>query len=196
VPPGKATHQASLAGIDPSTRFYILWRYTYRWTELDAGEAIVFANGTHVELEGAGSLTYGGRALVEKKKSKYRLRDFADRGEDEKLGIPDDSQAGKPVPLIDVLHRALWLMENRPRLLPDFLRESGVNREQMRLVAQALAGPALKGGDLGDVSPTGELAALAKMTANWRSVVEDAALTEAEKAEKKDWKKGQTRLKL
>jgi len=87
-------------------------------------------------------------------------------------------------------------MENRPRLLPEFLRESGVNREPMRLVAQALAGPALKGGDMGDVSPTGELAALAKMTANWRSVVEDAALTEAEKAEKKDAERGQRRLKL
>jgi len=42
-------------------------------------------------------------------------------------------------------------------------------------VAQALAGPTLKGGELADVSPGGELAALAKLTANWRSVVEDAA---------------------
>lgn len=180
-----------LEGVDPATRFYILWRYTYRWTELDAGEAIVFANGTHVELEGPGSLTYGGRALVEKKKSKYRLRDFADRGEDEKLGGPSDD--GSTAPLIDALHRALWLMENRPRLLPEFLRESGVNREQMRLVAQALAGPALKGGDLGDVSPTGELAALAKMTANWRSVVEDATLLPGEKEDKKA---GQLRFKI
>lgn len=175
-----------LAGIDPATRFYILWRYTYRWTELDAGEAIVFANGTHVELDGPGSLTYGGRALVEKKKAKYRLRDYADRGEDEKLGLPDD---GGAAPLVDALHRTLWLMENRPRLLPEFLRESGVNREQMRLVAQALAGPALKGGDVADVSPTGELAALAKITANWRSVVEDAALTADEKEERKTGQK-------
>lgn len=175
-----------LAGIDPATRFYILWRYTYRWTELDAGEAIIFANGTHVELQGPGSLTYGSRALVEKKKSKYRLRDFADRGEDEKLGLPDDSGAA---PLIDALHRALWLMENRPRELPEFLSESGVNREQMRLVAQALAGPALRGGNVADVSPTGELAALAKMTANWRSVVEDTAIAADEKEERRTGQK-------
>lgn len=32
---------------------------------------------------------------------------------------------------------------------------------------------ALKGGELADVSSGGELAALAKLTANWRSVVED-----------------------
>lgn len=36
----------------------------------------------------------------------------------------------------------------------------------MRIIAQALAGPTLKGGELGDVSPTSELAALAKQAAN------------------------------
>ena len=72
-------------------------------------------------------------------------------------------------------------MENRPRMLAEFLRESRVNREQMRLVAQALAGPALKGGEMADVSPTSELAALSKLTANWRAVVEDAALTPLER---------------
>lgn len=168
----------SLAGVDPATRFYILWRYTFRWAELDAGEAIVFANGTHVELDGPGSLSHGSRAIIEKKKGKYRLLDFKDRGDDEKLGLPDD---GQPAPLIDALHRTLWLMENRPRMLAEFLRESRVNREQMRLVAQALAGPALKGGEMADVSPTSELAALSKLTANWRAVVEDAALTPLER---------------
>ena len=51
----------------------------------------------------------------------------------------------------------------------------------MRLVAQALAGPALKGGELGDISPHAELSALAKLTANWKSVIEDAGLTPLEK---------------
>ena len=177
---GNGRREHSLAGVDPATRFYILWRYTYRWAELDAGEAIVFANGTHVELDGPGSLSYGARALVEKKKGKYRLRDFRERGEDEKLGLPGDSG---PAPLIDALHRKLWLMENRPRILAGFLRESHVNREQMRLVAQALAGPALKGSEMADVSPTSELAALSKLTANWRAVVEDGVLELPERKE-------------
>ncbi len=183
----------SLAGVDPATRFYILWRYTYHTAELDAGEAIVFANGTHVELDGPASLSYGSRALVEKKKDKYRLRDFHERGDDEKLGLPVD---GRPAPIIDVLHRTLWLMENRPRMLAEFLRTSGVNREQMRLVAQALAGPALKGGELVDVSPSSEAAVLSKLTANWQAVVEEAALTDLEKVEKRDLEQGQRRLKL
>lgn len=38
----------------------------------------------------------------------------------------------------------------------------------MRLVVQALTGPALKGGELSDISPTGELAVLAKLASNWR----------------------------
>jgi putative DNA methylase len=167
--------RTSLAGVDPATRFYTLWRYTYRAVELEAGEAIIFANGTHVELDGPSGLSTGARALVEKKKGKYRLRSYAERGSDDKLGMPADD--GQPVPVIDALHRTLWLMENRPAALAEFLREAKPNREQMRLVAQALAGPALKGGELADVSPTGELAALARLTANWRSVIEDADMT-------------------
>jgi hypothetical protein len=61
----------------------------------------------------------------------------------------------------------------------------------MRLVAQALAGPALKGGELADVSPTAELSALARLTANWRSVIEDNAFTPGEHT---DRKRGQRRL--
>jgi putative DNA methylase len=179
----------SLAGVDPATRFYVLWRYTYRFAELDAGEAIVFANGTHVELDGPAGLSSGARALIEKKKAKYRLRDSNERGDDEKLGMPDEH--GQAVPLIDVLHRTIWLMEHEPRSLAKFLVEAQPNREQMRLVAQALAGPALKGGELADVSPSAELSALGKLLANWKSVIEDNVFTAGEQA---DRKRGQSRM--
>lgn len=181
--------QVSLVGLDAATRFYVLWRYTYGAGELDAGEAIIFSNGTHVELDGPHGLTTGADKLVEKKKGKYRLRDFSERGEDEDLGMP--AEDGQAAPLVDALHRTLWLLEKRPALLAEFLRESQVNREQLRLVAQALAGPALKGGELGDVSPTAELSALAKLTANWQSVVEGALISDVEQA---DRRKGQERL--
>jgi len=181
----------SLAGLDPATRFYILWRYTYRAADLDAGEAIIFANGTHVELDGPHGLSTGSHNLIEKKKGKYRLLDFSERGEDKHLGMPADD--GQPAPLVDALHRTLWLLEKRPTQLSEFLRESQVNREQLRLVAQALAGPALKGGELADVSPSAELSVLAKLMANWQSVVEDAALTVAEK---EDRKTGQKRFNM
>ncbi|MEW6667881.1 MAG: DUF1156 domain-containing protein [Thermodesulfobacteriota bacterium] len=181
--------QVSLEGLDPATRFYVLWRYTYKYRVLDAGEAIVFANGTHVELDGPNGLATGGRALLEKLKGKYKLRDFSDRGDDKKLGMMKEN--GEPAPLIDALHRVLWLMENRPGEVSGFLKEAQPNREQMRLVAQVLVGPALKGGELKEVSPHAELSALGKLTANWRSVIEDSGLSSAQK---KARDRGQDRL--
>jgi putative DNA methylase len=175
--------QYSLASLDNASRFYVLWRYTYGAAELDAGEAIIFANGTHVELDGQHGLAGGNHAMIEKKKSKYRLRDYAERGENDKLGLPAEN--GQAAPLVDMLHRTLWLMEKRPAELPTFLNEAQPNREQLRLVAQALGGPALKGGEMGDISPTAELSALGKLTANWQSLIENAALTTGEREEKK-----------
>jgi putative DNA methylase len=167
-----------LAGLDAATRFYVLWRYTYKAADLDPGEAIIFANGTHVELDGPHGLCSGALALAAKSKGKYRLLDFTERGETSTLGLPTED--GQPAPLIDILQRVLWLMERHPSRLGEFLRDALPNTERLRLVAQALAGPALKGGELGEVASGGELAALTKLTANWRSVVEDVDLSRVE----------------
>ncbi len=67
---GTAVIMPSVSSIDPISRFYVLWRYTYKAAEMDAGEAIVFTYGQHVELDGQNGLSSGSRALVEKKKSK------------------------------------------------------------------------------------------------------------------------------
>src|SRR5262249_44296538 len=37
--------RSGVAAVDGASRFYVLWRYTYRAAELDAGEAIVFTYG-------------------------------------------------------------------------------------------------------------------------------------------------------
>ena len=163
-----------VSAVDGPTRFYVLWRYTYGAAEMDAGEAIVFTYGQNVELDGPNGLSTGARALVEKKKGKYRLRDFTERGKDEKLGQPRED--GKAVPLIDTLHRVLWLMENEPRKLNRFLEEARPDRERLRLVAQTLAGTALEGSGLegapGVTTTAAEAAALKKLAANWRALVE------------------------
>jgi putative DNA methylase len=179
--------RSSVAAVDAASRFYVLWRFVYKASEIESGEAIVFTYGQQVELDGPEGLSTGVNPLLEKKKGKYRLRNFTERGDEEDLGMP--YKDGQPSPIIDALHRLLWLMENRPAELPSFLREAQPNREQMRLVAQALAGPGLKGGELTDVSPSAEQAALAKLTANWRSVVEDAVTTTAERETKRTGQK-------
>jgi len=165
---------SGVSAVDGPSRFYVLWRYTYGAAEMDAGEAIVFTYGQNVELDGPNGLSTGSRALIEKKKGKYRLRDFTERGGDEKLGQPRED--GKPAALIDTLHRVLWLIENEPRKLNRFLDEARPDRERLRLLAQTLAGTALEGsGSEGAPAVTttaAEAAALKKLAANWRALIE------------------------
>lgn len=165
---------AGVGGIDAASRFYVLWRYLYKAAELDAGEAIIFANGLHVELDGQGGLCDGRDAMLEKKKSKYRLRDYADRGRIESLGLP--GEGGEGAPLIDVLHRTLYLMEHRPAVLREYLDQARPNRERLRLLAASLAGPGLSGKSEEDASrlvatTAAEQSALGKLLANWRTLV-------------------------
>ncbi|MCX6924125.1 MAG: DUF1156 domain-containing protein, partial [Verrucomicrobia bacterium] len=182
---GGKSGQTSLAGMDAATRFYVLWRYTYGAADLDAGEAIIFTNGTHVELDGHNGLASGSNAVLEKTKSKYRLRDFTERGDDDNLGSPDDTGIARPV--VDILHRLLWLLENKPPKIPEFLADAQPSLEQLRLVCQALAGPALKGGELADISVGAEQSALGKLLSNWSAVMEGQQV-------KADRQKGQDRL--
>jgi putative DNA methylase len=180
--------------IDPASRFYVLWRFVYKASEIDAGEAIVFTYAQHVELDGPLGLSTGKDALVEKKKAKYRARDFTERGDNDNLGMADDD--GRPASLIDVLHRVLWLMENSPRKLREFLLEAGPDRERLRVLAQALAGAALSGKSEEDAekligtTPT-EKSALGKLLANWRSLIENVVETRLERTERE---RGQKRL--
>ena len=51
-----------------------------------------------------------------------------------------EMQSGAIAPLIDVLQRALWLIEHHPAKLAEFFDQARPNVEQLRLVAQALAG--------------------------------------------------------
>jgi putative DNA methylase len=166
--------QAGVSSVDAATRFYVLWRYAYRQAAIDAGEAIIFAYPQHVELDGSRGLTGGSNPLVEKQGGKYRLRDFSERGEDEKLGLPHN---GVPASLVDVLHRVLWLVEHRPAAIPAYLDEAQPDIERLRVVAQTLAGQALAGNGSGGgrslVAARGaEAAALRKLTTNWRSLIE------------------------
>ncbi len=173
--------KAGVSSVDALTRFYILWRFTYRESAIEAGDAFVFCYTQGIELDGHEGVSGPSPALVDKVRNTYRVRTFSERGENEKLGLPKEN--GQSAPLIDMLHRTLWLMEKRPAKLGAFLGNAQPNREQLRLVAQALAGPALKG-DTDDATPTAELSALGKLTANWQSLVEDASLSISEREEK------------
>jgi putative DNA methylase len=163
---------SNVSAVDPLTRFYILWRFTYRESDIESGEAIVFCYPQDIELDGPNGISGASPALVEKVKGTYRVRNFQERGSNKKLGLAND---GSSVALIDVLHRVLWLQENSPREISTFLQQVRPNVEQLRLVAESLCKPILKGSDTEDRALTPELSALTKLTANWRSVIEDRA---------------------
>jgi len=80
-------------------------------------------------------------------------------------------------PLVDALHRLLWLVEYRPAQIPAYLDEARPDVERLRLVAQTLAGQTLAGNGNGGGRPLvvaqgAEAAALRKLTTNWRTLIE------------------------
>ena len=168
---------AAVGSVDPTTRFYILWRFTYRESAIEAGDAYVFCYPQGIEMDGPDGIAGPAPSLVEKVRagaggSKFRVRTFEERGGGDALGIGAD---GRPAPLVDVVHRLLWLLDNRPAHVQDFLEAARPSQEQLRLVTQALCAPVLDGPRAEDTAPTAELRALARLNANWRSVVEGAA---------------------
>ncbi len=163
---------AAVTAVDSITRFYILWRFTYRESAIEAGDAYVFCYPQGIEIDGPEGLTGTAPKLVEKSGGKFRVRDYIERGDDEALGLPAN---GRAAPLVDVLHRLLYVLEKRPAAVQEYLEAVRPNGEQLRLVAQALSAPVLGRPNTPDASPTAELGALTRLNANWRSVVEGAA---------------------
>lgn len=165
---------SGVATVDPVTRFYVLWRFTYGTASTDAGDAFVFCYPQNVELDEASGMVGPPPALVEKDGTDVRVRTFAERGSHDELGLPKD---GRPAALIDTLHRTLWLMDNRPIELPLFLKLARPNQEQLRLVAQALSGPVLtarRTAEDGLSEDSEEVSMLHKLTANWRGIVDES----------------------
>lgn len=169
------------AQTDPVTQYYIMGRSYYGEAQVEFDEANTLARATGVELDtGPAALTTGSAALVDKKGSKVRLRDYAERGDSESLGLPGAD--GRPAPLIDVLHRLLWLIENESRKTQDFINLAQLNPAQkylLRLTAQALSGRALAGEPLPGMvrdERTGEQRAIDTLLAAWRRVVDEGAM--------------------
>ena len=84
--------------VDPVTRFYILWRFTYRESSVEAGDVYVFSYPQGIEVDGQNGLAGPSPSLVEKQGSKFRVRNFQERGESEQLGIGAEGTT----PLVDV----------------------------------------------------------------------------------------------
>ena len=164
-----------LGRVDKPTKFYIHYRLRYGAQNVDFNEANIMAHGVGVELDGPASVTAGPTPLAKKIKVKgsgnlIALQDYLVRGSDDRLGFPKD--AG-PAPLVDVLHRLLWLVENSPRHVQEFLQRAGPDLTALRLVAQALAGKVLTGEGEDSPARTKEQQAVGNLMAAWKRLVEE-----------------------
>ena len=167
---------AAVGSVDALTRFYILWRFTYRESAIEAGDAYVFCYPQGIEMDGPDGIAGPSPSLAEKVRgagaAKFRVRTFEERGGEDEMGSGED---GRPAPLVDVVHRLLWLLDHRPAQVREFLEAARPSSEQLRLVTQALCAPVLGRPEAQDATPTAELRALARLNANWRGIVEGAA---------------------
>lgn len=159
-----------ITAIDQVTQFYVMGRFEFghAWVEFDRANTL--AHGVGVELGGPRGLIKGTRSLMAQEKGKVQLRDYRHRGSNDALGRSVDGTV--TAPLIDVLHRALWLAEEQPLELRDFLSSTGADADQLRVVAQALSGAALTRKGIG--TTPGEQSALQSLLASWKRLVDES----------------------
>ncbi len=187
--------------VDKTTQYYIMARYEYGEAIVEFDEANTLAKGVGVELDGAGGLTDGKLALIQKTKNQVQLRDYSDRGADPELGLQKTEKQqtfnhkpeaiGKTPTAIDILHRLLWLTEHKPQDIPEYLSIAQPDANQLRLVAQSLAGRALtpetsaplalngRGAGGEGLSRTVEQQAIDTLLASWKRAIEDNLFTKS-----------------
>jgi putative DNA methylase len=156
------TDRGGLGRVDQATQFYVIARFEFGdalapWDELNT-----LARGTGVELrefvDGAGSLIEFGA-----KRNEARLRDYRERGGEIELGRS----------ILDHLHRVLWLAENEPLNIKDYLAVARPESDRLRLVAHALSRPGLdSSGGRGD-----EADACERLLGVWKRLIEDNLFT-------------------
>ncbi len=163
---------AQVAAVDSVTRFYVTGRFFYGEIAAPFDDMNLLARGMGVELDGPRGLAQGKKGLVKKEKDTIALRDYRSRGDDDGLGLR--SESGNAAPLIDVLQRLLWLQDERPYEVQDFLMKAHPQVEQLRMVAHALAGHALApAGNGGSTKQerSEEQKAVDRLLAGWRGLL-------------------------
>lgn len=161
--------RSGIRSVDHSTQLYVMGRFEFgtAWVEFDRANTL--GKGIGVEFTGPRSSLKGPRALLVQEKERVRLRDHEERGKVENLGLP--AEDGTAAPLIDVLHRLLYLSQHEPMKVSGFLIDSRVDADGLRLVAQALSGSALDKKGIG--TSDRERNAIASLLGSWKRLVDD-----------------------
>jgi adenine-specific DNA methylase len=123
-----------VSAVDPATRFYVIWQWTYRNNRSLVHDARTLARALDTDLD---HLVHNrnllrGRTFLRRR----RIEDRVHKNED--LGEPGE---GIPAPLIDVVHRGCFLWEREDRVdLSEFLNRALMGRDDaFWCVAQSLS---------------------------------------------------------
>jgi hypothetical protein len=126
-------HNGHVGAVDPTTRFYVIWRWAYANNKVPFDDGRVLAQALGAEID---DLMHKTNLL--RGRTNLRLRGPRDRARKEDLGEP---KGGVAAPLIDVLQRAcvLWAREERAAL-SEFLNRALLGRDEIFWsVAQSLS---------------------------------------------------------
>ena len=130
---------ADLGQVDPITRQYVTWVWSYSRAPLDAGEAIALClatGATYNEMTRSHSIATEAR---EKSKKVVKLRTIRQRAmDDDELGY---GSPARPTPLVDQLQHAAWLWgQNMTDRLSLYRGELGESRwTALHTLGQAVA---------------------------------------------------------
>ena len=130
---------ADLGQVDPITRQYVTWVWSYSRAPLDTGEAIALCLATGAAYDEMTRPHSIAAEMREKSRKMARLRTIRQRAmDDEDLG---NGSAARPTPLIDQLQHAAWLWgQNLTDRLAVYRGQLGETRwSAMRTLGQAVA---------------------------------------------------------
>ena len=130
---------ADLGMVDPITRQYMTWVWSYSRAPLDAGEAIALCLATGAAYDDMTRPHSIATEAREKSKKVVRLLTIRQRSmDDEDLG---NGSPARPTPLVDQLQRAAWLWsQNMTDRLSLYRGELGESRwSALRTLGQAVA---------------------------------------------------------
>ena len=139
-------HGADLGVVDPITRQYVTWVWSYSRASLDAGEALALCLATGAPFDDLTREHSIAVAARERSKKVVKLRTVAERArEDEDLGI---GTPARPAPLIDKLQRAAWLWgQNQSARLGEYRGALGESRWTALLTLGQAVAECLPDGD-------------------------------------------------
>jgi hypothetical protein len=131
----KILHTTHTADIDPESRFYVVWKWSYADAKVPADESFKLAQALGIDTE----LMWDKTGVLVKSGENVQAMPVAKRTKIKNLGEPNAD--GTPASLIDVLHRMCVFREmNDTTGMAEFIARSGqAQNSTLWLVAQAVS---------------------------------------------------------